>query len=50
MLQKRIVKGVFRYPAFFQGGNNDPANAFVLKLMGSREMIPIPGTCLYIYD
>ena len=49
ILQKRIVNGVFYYPAFFEGGNNDPANAFVLEVNGSREVIPIPGTCLYIY-
>ena len=42
------VNGVFHYPAFFEGGNNDPANAFVLESMGSREMIPIPSTSLYI--
>ena len=44
------MNGVFHYPAFFEVGNNDPENAFVLKLMGSREMIPILGTSLYIYD
>ena len=43
ILQKRIVNGVFYYPAFLEGGNNDPANALVLEVNGSREVIPIPG-------
>ena len=36
-------------PAFLRGGNNDPASTFVLDSMGARELIAIPGTCLYIY-
>ena len=44
-----IESGVFYCSAFFRGGNNDLARAFVLESMGARELIPIPGTCLYIY-
>ena len=35
------------FTAFFRGGNNDPASAFVLESMGARELIPIPGTSLF---
>ena len=39
------------YFALFKEGNNDLANEFVQQeSMGSCEMIPIPGTSLYIYD
>ena len=48
-IQERTESGVFYCPAFFKGGNNDPANEFVQKSMGSHGMIPIPGTSLYIY-
>ena len=47
-IQERTERGVFYCPAFFKGGNNDPANEFVQKSMGSREMIPIPGTRLVV--
>jgi len=40
---------VVYFTAFFRGGNNDPASAFVLESMGARELNPIPGTSLYIY-
>jgi len=46
---KCIESGVFYCPAFFRGGNNDPASTFVLESMGACELIPIPGTNLYIY-
>ena len=53
LVLKCIESGAFCCPAFFKGGNNDPASAFVLdevlESMGARELIPIPGTCLYIH-
>jgi len=49
LVQKCIQSGVFYRPAFFRGGNNDPVSTFVLESMGAHELIPIPGTCLYIY-
>ena len=49
LVLKCIESGAFCCPAFFNGGNNDPASAFVLESMGARELIPIPGTCLYMY-
>ena len=50
ILKKHIVSGVLLLSSLCQEDNNDLANAFVLELLGSREMIPIPGTRLYIYD
>jgi len=49
LVLKCIESGVFYSPTFFRGGNSDPASAFVLESMGTRELIPIPGTSLYIY-
>ena len=36
-----IASGVFYYPTFFEWGNNNLADVFVLELLGSCEMIPI---------
>jgi len=49
LVLKCTESGVFYCPAFFSGGNNDLASAFVLESMGARELIPIPGTSLCIY-